>query len=185
MSTVIAAPPLLTAEEFVSRYADRHAELVRGVVKEYPVPFQKHGKICSTINALLWNHATAAASGHVTGNDSWVKVGSNPDTVRGGDVCYFSYARLPKGEVPEGLLEIVPELVVEVRSPSDRTEDIAGKVGEYLRAGVRVVLLLDPPAASATVYRVDEFPQTFHNGDELKLPDVLPGFVVSVSRLFA
>ena len=185
MSVQTAAPPLLTAEEFTSRYAGRHAELVRGIVKEYAVPFHKHGKVCSTINALIWNHVNSADCGHVTGNDSWIKVRRDPDTVRGADVSYFSYERLPRGEVPDGLLDAVPDLVIEVRSPSDRWKDVNEKIQEYLAAGVRAVIFLDPSAASATVYRADEFPQTFHNGGELTVPDVLPGFAVSLRTLFA
>lgn len=185
MSTLTARLPLLTAEEFASRYADRHAELVKGVVKEYPVPFQKHGIVCMTAGRLIANHVEDHMIGRVSTCDSWVKVASNPDTVRGADVCYFSHERLPKGDVPDGLLDVSPDLVVEVRSPSDRWEDVKEKIDEYLAAGVRAVLFLDPPATAATVYRIDEFPQTFHNGDELKLPDVLPGFAVPVSRLFA
>ncbi len=185
MSTLTAAPPLLTAEEFTSRYADRHAELVKGVVKEYPMPFQKHGAVCSRAVVLIGSFVDTHDLGRTTTCDSWVKVASNPDTVRGADVCYFSYERLPKGDVPDGLLAVSPDLVVEVRSPSDRWKDVKEKIDEYLAAGVRAVVFLDPPAAAATVYRTDEFPQTFHNGDELTLPDVLPGFAVPVSRLFA
>ena len=37
---------------------------------------------------------------------------------------------------------------------------------------------------SASVYRNDEFQQVFDNGDELKLPDILPGFSVPVRKLF-
>jgi Uma2 family endonuclease len=117
-------------------------------------------------------------------NDSWIQTGSNPDTVRGGDVCFFSYERQPKVELPEGLLPRAPDLVVEVRSPSDRWTLIFTKVGEYLAAGVRVVVVLDPASTSASVYRADELQQIFHNGDTLTLPDVLPGFSVVVSRLF-
>jgi hypothetical protein len=47
------------------------------------------------------------------------------------------------------------------------------------------VVVLDPATTSASVYRSDEFQQIFHNGDTLTLPDVLPGFSVVVSRLFA
>jgi Uma2 family endonuclease len=57
---------------------------------------------------------------------------------------------------------------------------------EYLKAGVRVVVILDPSTTSASVYRdAEEFRQILHNGDPLTLPDVLPGFSVPVSRLFA
>ncbi|MFO0811442.1 MAG: Uma2 family endonuclease [Gemmataceae bacterium] len=191
MSTLTSPPPtgsppaLLTAAEFTARYQDVHAELVKGVVKEYPVPFQQHGRICSRIDRLIGNHVDANDLGHVTTNDSWVQTGSNPDTVRGGDVCYFSYERLPKGEMPEGLFPIAPDLVVEVRSPSNRWNDLVEKAVEYLNVGVRAVVLVDPKSASATVYRADELQQTFHNGDELTIPEVLPGFAVPVSRLFA
>jgi Uma2 family endonuclease len=184
-STVSATPAaLVTADEFTARYADLHAELVKGVVKEHPVPFPKHGKICLTVGRLVGNHVAAHDLGHVMSNDSWIKTGSNPDTVRGADVCFFSYERLPKGDVPEGLLSVVPDLVVEVRSPTDRWTGMFTKVGEYLAVGVRVVVVLDPTSTSASVYRADELQQIFHNGDELTLRDVLPGFAVAVRQLF-
>lgn len=178
-------PALLTAAEFAARYENAHVELVKGVVKEYPVPTQNHGHICLEIAYRIKAHVVANDRGYVTSNDSWVVTGTNPDTVRGGDVCYFSYERLPRGGMPPGLFPTPPDLVVEVRSLSDRWNDVFLKVGEYLGAGVRVVVVLDPTTASASVYRADELQQIFHNGDELSLPDVLPGFAVPVSRLFA
>ena len=49
-----AAPAtLLTAAEFTQRYANVHAELVKGIVKEYPVPFLQHGMICFTMAHAL------------------------------------------------------------------------------------------------------------------------------------
>jgi Uma2 family endonuclease len=187
MTTLAATTPAtpMTAEEFTGRYANRHAELVEGVVKEYPVPWPRHGKICLTIGRLIGNHVEAHDVGHVMSNDSWVRTGTNPDTVRGADVCFFGYERLPRGEVPDGLLSVAPDLVVEVRSPSDRWTEIFAKVAEYLRVGVRAVVVLDPATATASVYRSDELRQIFHNSDPLTLPDVLPGFSVAVDRLFA
>jgi Uma2 family endonuclease len=187
MTTLTTTTPttLMTADEFTARYTNIHAELVEGIVKEYPVPWPKHGKIRMTIGALIFNHVEAHDLGHVMSNDSWIRTGSNPDTIRGGDVCFFSYERLPRGEVPEGLLPVVPDLVVEVRSPSDRWIDLFIKVAEYLRPGVRVVVVLDPVTTTASVYRADELQQIFHNSDPLTLPDVLPGFSVPVDRLFA
>jgi len=174
----------MTAAEFTARYANVHAELVKGIVKEYPVPFPKHGFICLLIGRLIGNQVEANELGRVATNDSWIKTGSNPDTVRGADVCFFSYERLPKGAVPEGLLPVAPDLVVEVRSPTDRWNAIFAKVSEYLTAGVRVVVVLDPATTSASVYRMDELQQIFHHSDVLTLPDVLAGFSVVVSRLF-
>ncbi len=176
---------LLTAEEFTTRYTNIHAELVEGVVKESPVPFPKHGFICSRIDRLIGYHVETHDLGRVATNDSWIKTGVHPDTVRGADVCFFGYERLPRGEVPEGLLPVAPDLVVEVRSPSDRWTEVFAKVVEYLRAGVRVVVVLDSATATASVYRPDELQQIFHNSDPLTIPDLLPGFSVAVNRLFA
>jgi hypothetical protein len=50
---------------------------------------------------------------------------------------------------------------------------------------VRVVVVLDPKTATASVYRPEELQQIFHNSDPLVLPDVLHGFSVPVDRLFA
>ena len=180
----VSTPALLTAAEFMARYENVHAELVKGVVKEYPVPGLEHGKICALIARLLGNHVEAHDLGHVMSNDSSVQTGTNPDTVRGGDVLFYSYERLPRGNVPKGLGPTAPDLVIEVRSPSDRWNEIIVKAGEYLKAGVRAIVVLDPKTATAIVYRDDELHQIFHNGDPLTLPDVLPGFSVAVSRLF-
>jgi Uma2 family endonuclease len=192
MSTTVTPPQsaptppsaLLTAEQFAQQYGNRYAELVEGVVKELPAPFTRHGKICATVAYLLLDHVLKQNLGHVASNDSFVKTRSNPDTVRGPDVCFYSYARLPHGEVPDGLLAVSPDLVVEVRSPSDTWTEIFAKVSEYLGVGVRAVIVVDAATTSASVYRAEELQQIFHNGDELTVPDVLPGITLRVSRLF-
>src|SRR5262245_38145878 len=111
-SAVAAPATLITAEEFGRQYGGQRAELVKGVVKELPMPFPRHGKICMTIGYLILDHALKQDLGHVMSNDSFVKTRTNPDTVRGPDVCFYSYDRLPRGGVPEGLLAVAPDLVV-------------------------------------------------------------------------
>jgi Uma2 family endonuclease len=179
-----ASPSRLTADEFARQYGGQYVELVDGVVKELPVPFQEHGVVCFKAAFAFGSHVVGNDLGHLTTNDSFVKTTSDPDRVRGADVCFFSYDRLPKGPVPGGLLEVPPDLVVEVRSPSDGWNDVFIKVGEYLSAGVRVVVVLDMTTRSASVYRKDEFQQIFDNGDSLVIPDVLPGFTVPVAKFF-
>jgi Uma2 family endonuclease len=180
-------PPLMTAEEFVRLHGhESGVELVKGRIVRMPMPGAEHGEICLTAGALVREVAKAAGLGRVMCNDTFVRTGTNPDTYRGADVCFISYARLPKEQPsPRGPLDIPPDLVFEVRSPSDRMGDIQIKVGEYLNAGVTVVVVLDPAIEAAAVYRqTDDFPQRMHNGDDLTLPDVLPGFAVPVRRFF-
>jgi Uma2 family endonuclease len=130
------------------------------------------------------NFAADHDLGRVMTNDSFVKTRSDPDTVRGADVCFIGYDRLPRGPMPDGLLDVVSDLIVEVRSPSDKWAGIYAKVGEYLGIGVRAVVVLDAASTSASVYRAEELPHIYHNGDELTVPEVLPGFAVAVRRLF-
>lgn len=180
-------PALMTAEEFIRLHGDEsNVELVKGRVVRYPMPGAEHGEVCSKANYYLTGYAIEHGSGRVMSNDTFIRTGTNPETYRGADVCFISYARVPKERpLPKGPLDHPPELVVEVRSPTDRPGDIQIKTGEYLNAGVGVVVILDPAVDVAAVWRPnDDFPQRFSNGDELTLPDVLPGFSVPVKKFF-
>ncbi len=180
------AEPLVTAEEFVRRHGhDRWVELVNGRIVRIPMPGAKHGAVCSEAVYIFTEFVKSHGLGRVFSNDTFVRVRSNPDTYRGPDVCFASYAKLSKeAEVPEGPLEFAPDLVVEVRSPSDSVRHMTDKANEYLDAGVKVVIVLDPQTDSAAVCRAVDWPQRIHNGDELKIPDVLPGFTVPVKQFF-
>ena len=58
------------------------------------------------------------------------------------------------------------------------------KVGEYLDAGVRAVLVLDDETRTALLAMADRAPQTLGADDTLTIPDILPGFSVPVRRFF-
>ena len=166
--------------------SDSDVELVDGVVVRLSMPRFDHGDVCSTANFLIRDHVKKNDLGRVASNDTFVRTKLKPGSYRGADVCFISYARLPKDQPrPKGPLESPPELVIEVRSPTDRPGEIDRKSAEYLSVGVTVVVVLDPEIESATVYRhTEEIPQRFSNGDELTLPDVLPGFSVPVRKFF-
>ena len=117
-------------------------------------------------------------------NDSGVITQRNPDTVRGADVAYYSYARIPKGTLPKGYQPEVPELVVEVRSTHDRWGEIIEKVSEYVHAGVLFVIVLDPEPQIAHVFSAEEAPKALIGEDELILPGILDDFRVRVGRFF-
>lgn len=147
------------------------------------MPHFKHGVVCHNADRLIGGFVRANDLGWVAINDTFIPVGPHVTSVRGADLLFISYARLPKGDAPDELTT-PPELVVVVRSPTDRMGAVLTKVSEYLDAGVKVVLVFDPRTESAAVYRDDELPQVRHNGDELTLPDVLPGFAVPVAKFF-
>jgi Uma2 family endonuclease len=89
-------------------------------------------------------------------------------------VSYYSFTRLPPEPLPEGYLDVVPELVFEVRSPGDRWAKITSKVGEYFDAGVLVAGVLDPSKGRLAAYRSDELSQVLEADDTFSLQE-LPG----------
>ncbi len=184
-ATAIAAPPLMTADEFLRKHgSEKSVELVDGQIVRYPMPGGPHGYVANNISVLLTPFIREKKLGRVFSCDTFFRTRTDPDRVRGADLAFVSYQRMPPGPIPDGMLPTVPELVFEVRSPSDSINDMTSKATEYIAAGVTVVIVLDPKTESAAIYREHEFPQVRHNGDELTIPDVLPGFAVTVRAFF-
>lgn len=181
MATV--ATEWITAEEY-RKMPDhgQRTELVRGRIVPMNMPFPRHGQICSQVVFLLKTYLVQDDIGHVVCNDSGVVTERDPDTVRGGDVSFYSYTRVPKGPLPQGYLPVSPDVVFEVRSPDDRWSKILAKVAEYLNAGVTVVCVLDPTTQSIHVYYADQPVQILSADDEFALPQVLCEFRVQVRR---
>jgi Uma2 family endonuclease len=186
MSTAsVTAPALLTAEQFAERPDPGYPEeLVKGRILAMPVPKPRHGEICSKANRIFGNHTEDHDIGRVLCNDSGVITERGPDTVRGADISFYSFASVPKGPLPEGYLDTPPELVIEVMSPSDSWPKALAKVAEYLNAGTTVVVVLDDKHRVVHVYRADGTTRVLTAEDELTIPDLLGDFRVRVGRFF-
>ncbi len=177
------AEALITAEEYcLLPDIGQPSELVKGRIETLPIPTPRHGYICAQIAFILSSFVKERDLGRVMVNDSGVTTEHDPDTVRGADVCFYSFARFPKGPFPKGYLPVAPELVFEVRSPGDRWPSILTKVSEYLGVGVQVVYVLDEQTEKLTVYTQDDPPQVLSADEELTLPQVLPDFRVVIRR---
>jgi Uma2 family endonuclease len=176
-------PARLTAEEFFAKHENDRAELVRGFVKElFPVPDFLHGRACLRLGRYLDTYVDEKNLGRVVSNDSFSKL--SHDTVRAPDLAFVSYTRLPAGDVPHGLLDVLPELVAEVRSPSNTWTELLEKTGDYLAAGITVVVLVNTDLKAVSVYRAGFIQEDFSINDDLTLPDILPGFTMPVRKLF-
>lgn len=176
---------LLTADEY-SRLPDlgQPTELVRGRVLATDVPGARHGMVCARITFQLMSFNESAQLGHIMTNNSGVVTTRDPDSVRGPDVSFYSYNRLPPGEVTAGCPVQPPELVLEALSPSDRWSDMQQKAAEYLEAGVCCVCLVDPQREQVALYHPERPPETLAGRDVLEFAEILPGFAVSIRRFF-
>lgn len=79
---------------------------------------------------------------------------------------------------------MAPDVVFEVRSPSDRWPTLIEKVGEYLNAGVLAVYVVDPQAETVTMFDAEQPGRTLGTEDELTFPAPLAGFRLPVRSLF-
>jgi Uma2 family endonuclease len=181
----IGSQVLYTAEEFGRRPDPGYPEeLVRGRIVRMPPPGSRHGQVCNKVGRIAGNYADDHDLGHVLSNESGVITERGPDTVRGADVCFYSYQRVPKGPLPAGYLDVAPDVVFEVLSPDDRWREVLRKVAEYLDAGVQVVVVLDPERRKIHIFEGDEPTRILTDQEELTLPRVLGEFRVPVSRFF-
>jgi Uma2 family endonuclease len=181
---VVASPPGMTVDEFLKRHGgELNVDLIDGLVVRYPMPGAEHGRVCTHAGFVFEAFARESKLGRTFTNDTFVRV--RDGTLRGADVCYWSYDRLPReARIPKGAIETPPDLVVEVKSPSDLWTDLFGKVHDFLQAGVGVVVAFDPATESVSVFRPGTRQQIFEKDQTLTIPDVLPGFEVAVARFF-
>jgi Uma2 family endonuclease len=182
----IPSPRLLTAAEYARLPDDgRKTELVRGRIVEVPPTYPFHGFVCGKIYKYVERFVEAEKLGRVMTNDAGVLTERDPDSLRGADVCYYSFQRLPLGPIPEEeYFTVAPDLIFEVLSPSDRWPKVMDKISEYLEVGVTVVCVVIPSDRTAVVYRNAPKPEPFAADAELILPDVLPGFRIPLRQFF-
>lgn len=177
---------LLTAAEFAARPdpADgSKEELVRGEVITMPPPGFLHGLVQGTVAFLLITFARASGLGRVT-VESGTVTEHDPDSVRGPDVAFWSFSRVPADQVPESYPDVAPDLCVEVKSPSNTPAKTTSKVREYFKSGVRLVWVIDPEERTVTVYRKPGRGEVFWEDDTITGEAVLPGFSRPVAEFF-
>jgi Uma2 family endonuclease len=108
----------------------------------------------------------------------------DPNRVRRPDVSFICAGCLPGEEIPRGHIRTVPELVAEVVSPDDLYRGVLRKVGEYLRAGVPLVWVIEPETGTVDVWRRDRSGVMLQGADELDGKEVLPGFRCPLEGIF-
>ena len=79
---------------------------------------------------------------------------------------------------------IVPDFVIELRSPSDNLKPIQNKMREYIENGVKLGWLIDPNKKEVHIYRKNGEIEILENPDSVSGEDVLKGFSLDLSRLW-
>jgi len=181
-----AATTLLTADDLFQLDDEVRGELIRGVFCEMTPPGQEHGRVVALLTHALVAHVEVRQLGVVVAGDSGVHLEHDPDTVRAPDIAFTASERLPGGRAIHRYVQTVPDLVVEVVSPSDRRAAVRDKARMWLSFGVQLVWVVFPVACTVEVHRADtDAAETLTQADSLDGGDVLPGFAYPLERLFA
>ena len=98
------------------------------------------------------------------------------------DVSFVRAARLRQS--PRYFGQLVPDLVVEIKSQSDRLKPIENKVLKFVELGAIVGIAIDPDAETVKIYRSAGEPEILQNGDILTIPELFPGWELAVSELW-
>jgi Uma2 family endonuclease len=154
-------------------------ELDDGRLIVMPPPGDIHGAVGG--NTVLHLKLAERAGHGKARTEVGVILRRNPDRVVGPDACFIANASLPLKVSPEGYLETIPDLVVEVRSKNDTLAEMERKAGEYLAAGAKLVWVIDPIRSVAVVYQAGHGPRTLGPADDLTADDIIPGFRLTVA----
>jgi Uma2 family endonuclease len=187
MATVTTKP--MSVDEFFDwanrpENTNRFWELDEGEVVEMPSPGELHGVICALVAHLLWAYVLERRKGYVCSNDTGLVVKRKPATVRGPDVMLFAESKSLR-KLSRKFARQVPQLLVEVLSPSDKWSAVNRRVSQYLRRGVPLVWLVDPEARTVTCYQPGKNLKVLRGNEELTGEDVLPKLRYRVAELFA
>ncbi len=176
--------PLLTADEFFEwQPPDKDTELVRGrmIVREPPRLW--HGLYAANLCLFVANYARAKRLGFVFGQDTGFPIARDPDTVLAPDLAFIRADRLPSRD-EDRYPAIVPDLVAEIMSPSDRRKAVVAKMHDWIEAGVRVAWFIEPKQRRATIFFADGSELAVADDGVLTAGDVLPGFACALRAVF-
>ena len=179
------APGTATEQDVVQveRREDRLCELVDGVLVEKAVGAYE-SYLAMALGHFFLLYLQKHKRGFVVGEAALI--GLAPGLVRIPDVSFVSWSRVPDRRIPrQPLSDLVPDLAVEILSKGNTPKEMRRKLGDYFRAGVRLVWLIDPVTRTAEAYTAATRKTRIGEDGALKGAKVLPGFVLALPELFA
>jgi Uma2 family endonuclease len=158
-------------------------EVVNGERREKPVGAYESG-LASFLQTLLDGHARSHALGRFVIELLFQFEPDQPQWRP--DLAFVSFTRWPRDRrLPSAAAwQVVPELAVEVNSPSNTLEQVAEKIEAYFRGGVQVVWLILPSVEQVHVCEPGKDIRVLRRGDILTGEPLLSGLRLSLDAIF-
>lgn len=167
-------------EKLQAQNPDYQMELVDGEIIVMSPSGLESDEVAAEIVRQLGNWVRPRQLGRVTASSAGFIL-PNSD-VRAPDASFIRAEKLK--QTTENYAQVVPDLIFEVKSKSDTLKKLREKIQGFLALGVQVGVLVDPRTRTMEVYRPDA-QLVLHNGDILTVPEVLPGWELSVAEVWA
>ncbi len=179
------AQRLLTADDLLQLDSEGfHGELIRGVLHKTMPPGDRHGVIMAELTIHLGLFVQQHSLGRLTTGDAGVWIERDPDTVRAPDIAFFSAERTAGRPPLPGYSIAIPNLVVEIVSPNDKTHEVYDKARMWLSHGVQLVWVVNPQTRTVDVHCSQQPVAVIDESAALDGADVLPGFSCPLSSIF-
>lgn len=179
----VAQPKLYTVDEFEAfiahpENAEHYFELINGEIVE-KVPTEKHGYISVNVTTPIRIHTRQTGRGRVV-SEVRHRLPDDDHNARQPDISYYMDATRPM--VEQGAVLRLPDLAIEIKSPTDSYRKLREKADYYLANGVKLVWLIYPEKRLVEVQPLDEL---FGEDDILDGGEVIPGFTLLLREIFA
>ena len=177
---------LLTATEFERLPDDgKLYELIDGELREMSPVTMWQGEVEVNLAMRLHTHVRGRALGCVSIGKATFIVRGDPDRVRAADIAFIRQERVPPLEARQHIMEVIPDLVVEILSKNDTIEEVNDKIDDWLGAGVQVLWIVDPFRRTVTIYQPGHDPTLLGEHGILEGDPIIPGFRCPVAEIFA
>ena len=176
---------LVTADELLLMKDDGFRyELVRGELIRMSPAGHRHGRIALNLTGPLFQHVKACDLGTVYAAETGFKLAADPDLVRAPDVAFIRRERVEAVGETGGFWPGAPDLAAEVLSPGETSGEVEDKIADWLEAGTRLVVVVDPENQTVTLHRSREDVRLLTIDDVLEGGEVVPGWTLPVRDVF-
>ncbi|MGK7923523.1 MAG: Uma2 family endonuclease [Trichodesmium sp.] len=164
-------------------YPDYRMELVGGEIILMSPSGLESDEIAAEIVAQLRNWVRPRKLGRVIGSSGGFRLPNADGDIRTPDASFIRATKLIRPT--EDYVKLVPDLIFEVKSKTDKLEKLCYKIEQFLELGTVVGVLVDPCSRTMAVYRYQQEKIVLKDGDVLEVEELLPGWKLPVMEVWA